>query len=219
MEEGGGGQQCSVDTSVYQRQVGHILPCHFPNRLPKRDPGRVGSTGHPDGHLAYKRLGSFGCASNALVTLFRETHRRGPAVFKRVSKSIRHRAEERRFCILPVRAQQGDQGPQASTAPLLSKNAVTIPRARVSACCPRGHEDSEGTGSGGKRKLACTQWTLQVIPLEVAVNSLLYKQGQGLRGLQAALGSQARLARARARTLPTLMFLLFAQSQPSGRER
>ena len=62
------------------------------------------------------------------------------------------RAEEWHFCVLPpVRAPgrgshkatwQGDQGQQASTAPLLSSPRVqaAIPRARVVACCPLGHE-------------------------------------------------------------------------------
>lgn len=43
----------------------------------------------PQSHLAHSRLGCFGSAPRALVTLFGETHRRGQ-LFSKVSKSIRH---------------------------------------------------------------------------------------------------------------------------------
>lgn len=110
---------------------------------------REGSTGHPDSHLTPSRLGSLQSASTALVTLFRETHRRGPAVS---GSQLVIRGEERQFRILPPVRGPGrvtkDRRPQL----LLSSPRVqaTGPRGRS---VPAAHWGTKTLkGQGGDRR-------------------------------------------------------------------
>lgn len=107
----------------------------------------MGSAGHPLGHLAYKRPGSFCSASKALFVLFG-----GPTgeaqLFSKASTKRKGRAE-RPFRILPPgRAGQGDQGPQASTALLPSENAS---HQTLRAAAPWGTKTLKGWG-GARRE-------------------------------------------------------------------
>ena len=120
------------------------------------------------------------------------------------------------------RPLQGDQGPQASIAPLLSRVQATIPQARVSAHCPWGRKTLRGRGENRKPAPVSTPRTLQMMSPNphcwrwASLPPLTNKEGlaspQDVHGLPDSK-PLFPLPLTRARMLP-LYFCCLLQSQP-----
>lgn len=154
---------CEGPREELPRITGKSTPASFCGFFPARGrPGRDRETQvSPYGQLARCRRGSVCSASQALVTLCRETHGRDLAPLKKVSQ-LDKRVEEEQFLVLPSGRAIGrgltkppdrvtkDCRPQL---PLSSPRVqAAIPWARVSAHCHRGMK-TEGTGRGQNREL------------------------------------------------------------------